>query len=237
MTEKNKRRGLLDSLLGKEKSTDVRASTRKAQALLDEARVTRKSRRFAIALKQDDAAALVAVVTDAVVAKLDEGGAVDAIVASPDTEEESPEEVKTTVEDAVATAVSDAVEEVTVSPDATAAAEGDDSAMMEGEMKSLIKSLGNYMAANTEDNGLLAQAIVDIAAEIKSISPTISRLDSRMSQIERLVNGRPRQASKARETETENDELEDVIKKGLDGEHEFLGIPVKSPSNGKGGRG
>lgn len=233
--KKDKRRGLLDTLLGKEKSDEVRESTRKAQSLLDEARIARKGGDPAEASAETDA------FTKAVLGALTDSGVADVILNAENSPVKTPEDLAKLIGDAIAAAVAaeDAAEPAAPAAEPMPAMKSDDKPTEETEdFKAIVKSLGEYLTSSTQDSGLLAQAIVDIATEIKAISPTITGLDSRMSQIEKLVNGRPRQASKADETVTENAELESKIKEGVEGEMTFLGVPVKAmPSNGSNGKG
>lgn len=237
MTNRN---NFLDNLLGKKEAGDVRKTLTKATAALDAAKVTRKEliRRWK---QEGDAAALVAVVTDTVVGALAESGAVEAIVASPDTEEQTPEEVKTQVEEAVIAAVDAVVEEVTVTPEAAeavATAETETAPSDMAEMKSLVKSLGEMISGQTEDNGLIAKAVVDMAEAFKELSNDNTKLRGELAAIKKAIGDRPRQASKSVETILDDDEkaseIQSKIKEGLEGETTFLGVKVKPVANGNG---
>lgn len=233
------RKNFLSNLLGKKEADTVTDTLDKAKEALDAAKVTRKSlmRRWK---EEGDAAALVAVVTDTVVGALAESGAVQAIVASPDTEAQTPEEVKSQVEQAVGAAIDAVVEEVTVTPEAAEAvstAETETAPASEAEMKSLVKSLGEQIGAQTKDSALIAQAVLDISGVLKDVLPAIKSHDAAIAEIKGIVAGRPRQASKALETETENPELEKTIKAGIEGEVKFLGIPVKPLAGVESGNG
>ena len=233
---KNKRRGLLDTLLGKEKSDEVRESTQKAQALLDAAKIARKEGDPAEAAAEADA------FTKAILGALTDSGIVDVILNADNSPVKTPEELAKLIGDAVAQAV--AAEPAEAAPaEAMPAMAGKADEKPEAseeieDMKSIVKSLSDYLTTSTDDNGLMAKAIVEIAGAIKDISAANGDLVARMSSIEKLVNGRPRQASKAVETETDNPELESKIKEGVEGEMTFLGVPVKAmPSAGSNGKG
>lgn len=218
------RTNFLSNLLGRKGASDVKATLKQAERKLDGAKVSRKAlRRWK---QEGDAAALVAVVTDTVVSTLADSGAVEAIVASPDTEEESPEEVKTQVEDAVATAIDAVVEDVTVTPEAADAA-SEVSAEDMTEMKALVKSLGELVGHQAEDGSAIANAVVEIASAIKE-------LRAEMREVKTAIGRGPRQASKSHETTIEGDDLLQKIKEGLDGETTFLGVKVKPLANGNG---
>jgi hypothetical protein len=106
---------------------------------------------------------------------------------------------------------------------------------MADEMKSLIKSLGDHIAGQAEDSGIIAQAMLESAGVLKDVVPTVKGMEQRLQAIEKLIGDRPRQASKAAETLVENEAVEAKIKAGVEGEATFLGVKTTAPVNSKKG--
>jgi hypothetical protein len=218
------REDILKQLLGSTTAVKVTETIKKAQLLLEQAKVARKEE--VAAESAPGGAEQVDVIAGAVLAALTDAGITDIVLNAENSPVKTPEDLAALLLKAVASVI--VKEEQTEEP---AAAEAPPA--MADEMKSLIKSLGDHIAGQAEDSGVIAQAMLESAGVLKDVVPVVKGMEQRLQAIEKLIGDRPRQASKAAETLVENEAVEAKIKAGIEGEATYLGVKTTGPVNGK----
>lgn len=254
-----KRTTFMDKLLGRGQSKEVRSKLRGIQDDLDAAGLERKNKKALttkalqtklkqLNLKAEDVAEVAEALTDVIVQELGAAGIIDAAIESGAVAAEDELGVQEIIMDAVTTAaetvmvapVEDAVEvemaDAGVGDDlaeevGTASGDaGDEDKLASREIRRSLKTLTTHISEQSEDMGELVQTMVSLAKSLKTANETNALLEGRLTKLEKQLAGRPRQASKAVETEFEAPpKVKAEIEKGLDGEREMLfgHIPLK----------
>lgn len=101
---------------------------------------------------------------------------------------------------------------------------------MDGEM---MKSMKDYIATTTKDMGDIARAQMDIASAFKAVADDNRALRAEMGELKAKLDGRPRQASLAKETVVEGEKALAAIQKSLEDDVFVAGIRVKKQPNGQ----
>ena len=101
------------------------------------------------------------------------------------------------------------------------------------ELAEQVKELAAENTDFMEEMKAFIPAVIEMAGVVKALTPLvksteeITRLVTRLDEIEALLKMTPKQASRDASTLFSNDQLEREIKKGTDGKKFELGIPLK----------
>lgn len=216
---------LLENMIGKAQSDQVRSAIKTAQRDLDAAGVARKAAEDTTTPSDGGAD-----VTPAVLEAVDAAGATE-VAATVKNVVDALTSLSALAPDVDMNALVAALVKAVAAPEAAedaAPPEGDPAAMA-GEM---MKSLTDFIATSHKDMGDLARGYMEVAAALKTQTEQNAQLLKRVDALETKANGTPRIASKSAETvinpaDKNHKEAESALKKSLGDETSFLGIAVR----------
>lgn len=143
------------------------------------------------------------------------------------------EELSTIIEDALRPAV-----EPESAPEAEPTPQGEDQTMEDNNKAQTVPQVDETQKAAAEiilqmvaDQGEMAKSYAALEKQVKGLSEAIPQLIDQVRQLQEQINGKPRAASAATETEIDpqtdaSKALELAVKKGINGGKVVLGIPV-----------
>lgn len=209
---------MLETLLGKQNASDVREVIKEAKAVLDGAGIQRKQDEG-----EGDSAG-----GEAILDAVENAGAAGPALLVKSILDALAGDALTALEDKLGgheAVVTLLLKAVSGSPEESPAAETP-------PMEAAMMSLKDYIAASTKDMGDMARGQLDIAKAVKDITSQNADLQARIKTLEDQLDDRPRQASKAKETEIvdtgkDGKKAKEAIQKSLNDTEIIAGIRVK----------
>lgn len=220
MAKKLERRSFIERLLGKKTSQELDEAVAKMTAALDKKGVDRK---------EFDEAKAKGILEDTIT------GINDALVGLSDN---IPEDLAPKILALVMGSLADL--DMPVEEEAPIETmQDDEEEEIPEQLLELAKQVNELATESTQVNKDMQELIpyfVTMAKSVDTLTPLIEKskqvdtLEQRIKALEGKINLRPRTASKAKETETENETIKAELEKGVNGSKTVLGVPVKGTS-------